>query len=79
VIATPMEVTVLRLYYKSPGTHALRKGAAAELAALTAAGWQEKDRKDGADHAVVRLERPRPPQVSMPSPSGGGGAGRPRR
>ena len=78
-MAVPMEVTVLRLYYKSPGTQSLRKSAAAELARMTAAGWQEKNRKPEADHVVVRLERPRPPQVSMPSPSGGGGPGRPRR
>ena len=73
------EVTVVRLYYKSPGTHTLRKSAAAELATLVAAGWQEKDRRSAVDHAVVRLERPRPPQVTMPTSPGGGGQGRPRR
>ena len=78
MVAVPMEVTVVRLYYKSPGAQSLRKGAAAELATLLSAGWQEKDRKGGADHVVVRLERPRPAQVSMPT-SPGGGQGRPRR
>jgi hypothetical protein len=77
-MAVPMEVTVVRLYYKSPGTFALRKSAAAELATLMAAGWQEKHRKSAADHVVLRLERPRPPQISMPT-TAGGGQGRGRR
>ena len=63
----PIEVTVVRLYTKSPGSHQLRKNAAAELAQLLAAGWQEKNRKAGADHVVVRLERPRPAKPSMPT------------
>ena len=45
----PVEVTVVRLYTKSPGSHQLRKNAAAELAQLLAAGWHEKDRRTGAD------------------------------
>ena len=78
MISVPTEVTVLRLYYKSPGSQTLRKGAAAELAHLVDAGWQEKDRKPGADHVVVRLERPRPARLTLPT-APGGGAGRPRR
>ena len=76
MVGVPIEVTVVRLYTKSPGSHQLRKNAAAELAQLLAAGWQEKNRKVGADHVVVRLERPRPAQPSMPTVSG---PGRPRR
>jgi hypothetical protein len=75
-VNVPVEVTVVRLYTKSAGSQALRKGAAAELAHLLAAGWQEKDRKTGADHVVVRMERPRPAKPSMPSVPG---PGRPRR
>ncbi|MEW6471304.1 MAG: hypothetical protein AB1679_03450 [Actinomycetota bacterium] len=77
-MAVPTEVTVVRLYYKSPGTQSLRKSAAAELAHLMAAGWQEKHRKAGADHVVLRLERPRPARPTMPT-APGGGPGRPRR
>jgi hypothetical protein len=75
------EVTVVRLYYKSPLSQTLRKSAAAELAHLVAAGWQEKNRKPGVDHVVVRLERPVLAQPSLPTASGGGGGGggRPRR
>jgi len=76
VVGVPVEVTVVRLYTKSPGSHQLRKGAAAELGRLEAAGWQEKDRKAGADHIVVRLERPRPAKPTLPSAAG---PGRPRR
>jgi len=76
VVNVPVEVTVVRLYTKSPGSHQLRKGAAAELAHLEAAGWQEKDRRAGADHVVLRMERPRPAKPSLPSISG---PGRPRR
>jgi hypothetical protein len=76
VVGNPVEVTVVRLYTKSPGSHTLRKNAAAELGQLLAAGWQEKDRRAGADHVVVRLERPRAAQVSLP---GAPGPGRPRR
>ena len=72
------EVTVVRLYYKSALSQTLRKSAAAELAHLTAAGWQEKDRKAGADHVVVRLERPLVAQQTLPN-APGGGPGRPRR
>ena len=60
MVAVPIDVTVVRLYYKSPGSQQLRKNAAAELATLLAAGWQEKTRKVGPDHVVLRLERPRP-------------------
>ena len=74
--SAPVEVTVVRLYCKSPGSYHLRKSAAAELATLLAAGWQEKERKAGADHLVVRLERPRPAKASLPPVAG---AGRPRR
>ena len=69
-MAVPVEVTAVRLYYKSPGSQQLRKNAAAELATLLAAGWQEKTRKTSADHVVVRLERPRPIEHSMPSGAG---------
>jgi hypothetical protein len=72
----PIEVTVVRLYTKSPGSQQLRKNAAAELATLLAAGWQEKQRKTAADHLVVRLERPRPAHVSMQSSSASQGRAR---
>jgi hypothetical protein len=72
VVGVPIEVTVVRLYTKSPGSHQLRKNAAAELGQLLAAGWQEKNRKVGPDHVVVRLERPRPAKPSMPTVSGPG-------
>jgi len=39
VVRVPVEVTVVRLYTKSPGSHQLRKNAAAELAQMLAAGW----------------------------------------
>ena len=71
------EVTAVRLYYKSAGSQTLRKSAAAELAHMLAAGWQEKARKPAVDHVVVRLERPRVAQPSLPT--AGGGPGRPRR
>ena len=77
MVAVPIDVTVVRLYYKSPGSQQLRKNAAAELATLLAAGWQEKTRKAASDHVVLRLERPRPVERSMPS--GPGTPGRPRR
>jgi hypothetical protein len=76
VVRTPVEVNVVRLYTKSPGSHHLRKNAAAELAHLLAAGWEEKSRRAGADHVVLRLERPRPTKPSMPVVPG---PGRPRR
>ena len=72
----PTEVTVVRLYTKSPGSNQLRKNAAAELAQLLAAGWQEKGRKAGADHVVLRLERPSPAKHSLPQAPG---PARPRR
>ncbi len=78
MVGVSVEVTVVRLYTKSPGSHALRKNAAAELAQLLAAGWQEKERRAAADHVVVRLERPRQTRPSMPSVSGTGRGG-PRR
>jgi len=78
VVGVSVEVTVVRLYTKSPGSHALRKNAAAELAQMLAAGWQEKERRAAADHVVVRLERPRQARPSMPSVSGTGRGG-PRR
>ena len=74
-MGNPVEVTVVRLYTKSPGSHTLRKNAAAELGQLLAAGWQEKDRRAGADHVVVRLERPRVVQPSLPGAAGGAGRG----
>ena len=76
MVSVPVEVTVVRLYTKSPGSRQLRKNAAAELAQLLAAGWQEKGRKDGADHVVLRLERPSPAKPSLPQAPG---PGRPRR
>ncbi len=72
MVGVPIEVTVVRLYTKSPGSQQLRKNAAAELAQLLAAGWQEKTRKAGVDHVVVRLERPRPARPSMPTSPGPG-------
>lgn len=78
MVNAPTEVTVVRLYCKSPGSQHLRKNAAAELATLLAAGWQEKQRKVAADHLVVRLERPRPAQAAMQGIAGAG-APRPRR
>ena len=77
MVGVPVEVTAVRLYTKSPGSNQLRKNAAAELAQLVAAGWQEKDRRVGADHVVVRMERPRAAKGSLPPISGPGG--RPRR
>ena len=74
-----VDVTVVRLYTKSPGSQALRKNAAAELGQLLAAGWHEKERKAGADHVVVRLERPRQARPSLPSVAGTGRGGGPRR
>jgi len=76
VVDVPVEVTAVRLYTKSPGSHQLRKNAAAELAQLLAAGWLEKDRRAGADHVVVRLERPRQAKPFLPNVPG---PGRPRR
>ena len=76
MVSVPVEVNVVRLYCKSPGSGQLRKSSAAELATLLAAGWQEKDRKAGVDHIVLRLERPRPAKLSLPPTPGGGG--RPR-
>lgn len=77
MVNAPTEVTVVRLYCKSPGSQQLRKNAAAELATMLAAGWHEKQRKVEADHLVVRLERPRPIQPSMQGVPGA--SGRPRR
>ena len=77
--AAPVEVTVVRLYCKSPGSPQLRKSAAAELAHLLAAGWQEKNRKTGSDHVVLRLERPRPIPAVLPGALAPGGQSRPRR
>jgi hypothetical protein len=67
-----VEVTAVRLYTKSPGSGQLRKNSAAELAQLLAAGWQEKDRRAGPDHIVLRLERPRPVKAVLPSAPGAG-------
>jgi hypothetical protein len=78
MVSVPVEVTVVRLYCKSPGSRQLRKSAAAELATLLAAGWEEKGRKAAADHIVLRLERPRPAKPSLPQTPGGGGRGRAR-
>ena len=76
MLSVPVEVISVRLYTKSPGSHQLRKTAAAELGQLLTAGWQEKERRLDADHIVVRLERPRPAKPSLgPVP----GPGRPRR
>ncbi len=76
MVSVPVEVTAVRLYTKSPGSHQLRKNAAAELAQLLAAGWQEKSRRVGPDHVVLRLERPCPAKPSLPHVAG---PGRPRR
>lgn len=75
-MSAAIEVTVVRLYTKSQGSHQLRKSAAAELAKLLTDGWQEKDRKAAPDHVVLRLERPRPTRPSLPQTVG---PGRPRR
>ena len=79
MVGVSVEVTVVRLYTKSPGSHSLRKNAAAELGQLLAAGWQEKERKVGADHVVVRLERARQARPSLPTVAGPGRGGGPRR
>jgi len=71
-VSVPIEVTVVRLYTKTPGSEQLRKNAAAELATLLAAGWHEKQRKTAPDHLVIRLERPRPALVPMPVTAHGG-------
>lgn len=71
MVAVPTEVTVVRLYCKSPGSPHLLKRAAAELATLLAAGWRETQRTNGSDHVKLRLERPRPAQPSMRSMQGG--------
>ncbi len=76
-MAVPIEVTVVRLYCKSPGSQHLRKSAAAELATMLAAGWRETQRANGVDHVVVRLERPRPVQPSMRTMGGAARPGRP--
>jgi len=78
-MVTSMEVMAVRLYWKNPGSHQLRKSSAAELATLEAAGWQEKNRTSGADHVVVRMERPRRIQPSLHTGGGANGSGRPRR
>ena len=79
-MALPIEVIAVRLYRKSPGSQALRKSSAAELATLEAAGWQEKNRKTtSSDHIDVRMERPRPARPSLHIGQGGAGTGRPRR
>lgn len=82
-MVAPMDVMVVRLYCKSPGSHALRKSSAAELATLEADGWQEKHRTNRSDHIAVRMERPRRAQPSLLGAQGGhgghGGGGRPRR
>jgi hypothetical protein len=77
-VTVPIEVTVVRLYCKSPGSQHLRKSAAAELETMLAAGWRETQRATGADHVVVRLERPRPVLPTMRT-AGGGAGGRPGR
>jgi hypothetical protein len=56
VVNVPIEVTVVRLYTKSPGSHHLRKSSAGELATLLAAGWQEKQRKAGPEAYEVSVE-----------------------
>lgn len=78
MVGASVDVTVLRLYTKSPGSHSLRKNAAAELGVMLAAGWQEKERKVAADHVVVRLERPHQTRPTLPSAPGAGRGG-PRR
>jgi hypothetical protein len=55
---TNVEITSMRLYRKSPGSAHLRKSAAAELRHLLAVGWHETERVEGADHVLVRFERP---------------------
>jgi hypothetical protein len=70
-VSRPVEVTAVRLYCKSPGSSQLRKGAAAELASLEAAGWIETERTIGSDHIVVRMERPRATRQELRAPQGG--------
>jgi len=70
-MAVPIEVTVVRLYCKSPGSRHLRKSSAAELATLEAAGWRETQRTSGSDHIVLRMERPRPAQPALRAVQGG--------
>jgi uncharacterized protein (DUF736 family) len=71
-----VDVTAVRLYCKSPGSSQLRKRAAAELATLEGAGWVETHRTTGADHVIVRLERPRTARQELRAPQGGPARGR---
>ncbi|HVW31001.1 MAG TPA: hypothetical protein VHL53_00555 [Acidimicrobiia bacterium] len=75
-MSRPVDVTAVRLYCKSPGSAQLRKGAAAELASLEAAGWVETHRTIGFDHVVVRLERPHAVRQGLHLPQGGPARGR---
>ena len=56
-MGVPVEVTVVRLYTKSPGSHQLRKNAAARQKHLLANGWRETERTQNADYIQVRFER----------------------
>lgn len=65
-MAVSNDVIALRLYYKFPGSERLRKCAAAELRHLLRVGWREAHRTAGADHMVLRLERPVTTTVHTP-------------
>jgi hypothetical protein len=51
------EITHERLYVTVPGTDKLRRRAAARLKHLLSNGWREVERRQSADHIMVRFER----------------------
>lgn len=71
------EVKAFRAWTKFPGSDKLRKGASAELRQILAAGWHETGRTPGADHIMIRLERPptAQPQVQTRRRDESGGDG----
>lgn len=75
-MSRPVDVTAVRLYCKSPGSSHLRRGAAAELATLEAAGWVETHRTIGPEYVVVRMERPQVIRQELRAPQGGLARGR---